>query len=87
MHGVRVGTSRFTNGQKKEGTKSSSVGEQTARSLFSLFFCLLQNFLSQGQDFPVCPFFVLDHSVCFRNKEKNLQATVPRGDNEFQQNS
>ena len=40
MHGVRVGTSLFTNGQKKEGTKSSSVGEQTARSLFSLFLCL-----------------------------------------------
>ena len=39
MHGVRVGTSLFTNGQKKEGTKSSSVGEQTARSLFSLFVC------------------------------------------------
>ena len=39
MHGVRVGTSLFTNGQKNEGTKSSPVGEQTARSLFSLFVC------------------------------------------------
>ena len=87
MHGVRVGTSLFTNGQKKEGTKSSPVGEQTARSLFSLFVCLLQNYLSQGQDFPLCPFLVLYHSFCFRNKEKNLQTTVPRGNKEFQQNS